>query len=120
LSLLMVSLFTETVRFDTMLSIDSLSALLYLTVIGSIVGHSLYYWLVIKTNPVFPSTWLYVSPLIALAVGIGWYGEQASVFTVIGAIAIIAGTFYMNNSSLQTWSYKKNKQVDYTVGSPKD
>jgi len=106
LSLLIFSLLTETVRFDAILARDSLGALLYLTVIGSIVGHSLYYWLVIKTNPVFPSTWLYISPLIALAIGIGWYGEQASVFTVIGAIAIIAGTFYMNNG-LRTWSYKK-------------
>jgi EamA-like transporter family. len=70
LMLLLLSAFTEHVRVESLLTANAIGSLLYLTVIGSMVGHSLFYWLVSKTNPVFPATWLYVSPLIALVIGL--------------------------------------------------
>lgn len=75
-------------------------ALLYLIVAGSMVGHSLFYWLVSRTNPVFPSTWLYISPLIALNLGIMIYGESFSWVTVAGAITILVGIILVNADTL--------------------
>jgi drug/metabolite transporter (DMT)-like permease len=44
-------------------------SLVYLTLFGSVIASGIYYWLIESTNPLFPSTWFYVSPVIALFVG---------------------------------------------------
>jgi drug/metabolite transporter (DMT)-like permease len=99
--LLLLSAFTEHVRMESLITPSSAFSLLYLTVIGSMVGHSLYYWLVAKTNPVFPSTWLYISPLIALAIGVLFYRETVTWVSLIGVLTIIAGTVLVNVDSLK-------------------
>lgn len=100
-AILLLSLFTERPEADTLLSWPSAGSLLYLTVIGSMVGHSLYYWLVARTNPVFPSTWLYISPPIAVLVGVLFYGEAVSGVTLFGVVTIIAGTMLVNAEALK-------------------
>jgi drug/metabolite transporter (DMT)-like permease len=101
LLMLLLSAFTEHVYMKSLLTANAIGSLLYLIVIGSMVGHSLFYWLVAKTNPVFPATWLYVSPLIALAIGALFYRETISWVTVLGVITIIAGTVLANWDSLK-------------------
>ncbi|MCL6601586.1 MAG: EamA family transporter [Paenibacillus sp.] len=99
--MLVLSLFTEKVHVDSLLSFKAAGSLLYLIVIGSMVGHSLYYWLVAKTNPVFPATWLYVSPPLAVGVGVLFYNEAISWVTLLGVATIIVGTVLVNGSALK-------------------
>ncbi|GGG00636.1 transporter [Paenibacillus albidus] len=99
--LFILSLATERVHPEFLLSLPTAGSLLYLTVVGSMVGHSLFYWLVSKTNPVFPSTWLYVSPPIAVGVGVLFYNETVNVITILGIVTIIAGTVLVNASALR-------------------
>jgi drug/metabolite transporter (DMT)-like permease len=106
LLLLVLSLFTEQVNLESMLTFRAVGSLLYLIVIGSMVGHSIYYWLIAKTNPVFPSTWLYISPLIALSIGVSLYNEQVSWLTLLGVITIISGTVLINLDALKQWIRK--------------
>lgn len=101
LLLLLLSLFTEHVDVRLLFSPRAAGSLLYLIIIGSMVGHSLFYWLVAKTNPVFPATWLYISPLIALAVGVVFYGETITWVTAAGVLTVIAGTICANLDSLK-------------------
>ncbi|MBP0727300.1 EamA family transporter [Bacillus sp. RG28] len=77
--------------------------ILYLIFIGSIGGHGLYYWLLSKTNPVFPSTWLYVSPLIAVVVGYFVLNEPVKPVMGIGAFLILSGVFMANRSTLEVY-----------------
>ncbi len=100
LLMLVLSVLTEDVHIQSLLTANAIGSLLYLIVIGSMVGHSLFYWLVAKTNPVFPSTWLYISPLIALAIGVLFYRETLVWISGIGVITIIAGTLLTNLKSL--------------------
>lgn len=65
-------------------------ALLYLAVIGSVVGWGLYYWLVARTGPVFPSTWTYVSPVLATAAGAWFLAEPVSPATLAGVTLVLA------------------------------
>jgi drug/metabolite transporter (DMT)-like permease len=101
LLLLILSAFTEHIHLKSMLTTSGIGSLIYLIVIGSMIGHSLFYWLVARTNPIFPSTWLYVSPLIALAIGILFYRETITLFTAVGVITIISGTVLANLDSLK-------------------
>ncbi|NQX70337.1 EamA family transporter [Paenibacillus alba] len=101
LLLLVLSSFTEHIHIMSLLTIKVTGSLLYLIVIGSMVGHSLFYWLVAKTNPFFPSTWLYISPPIALIIGMIFYRETTTWVTAAGVLTIIAGTVIANWSSLK-------------------
>jgi drug/metabolite transporter (DMT)-like permease len=107
--LLVLSSFTEHVHVESMLTPKAIGSLLYLIVVGSMVGHSIYYWLVAKTNPIFPSTWLYISPLIALGLGTLLYHETVSWFTLTGVITIIIGIILVNIDSLRQLINKPEK-----------
>ncbi|UQD52039.1 EamA family transporter [Bacillus methanolicus] len=99
--LFVLSLFTEKIAVDSMISVKVIGSLLYLIIIGSMVGHSLFYWLVANTNPVFPSTWLYISPLIAITLGSLLNHEAITWLMAVGAVTIICGTILVNLDSLQ-------------------
>lgn len=105
--LLVLSLFTENIQLSSLSQPSFLFSLLYLIVVGSMIGHSLYYYLVTKTNPVFPSTWLYISPLIAVIIGVGFYQEEMSWMTGLGSVAVIAGTILINAEALKSMLEKK-------------
>ncbi|MEQ6353233.1 EamA family transporter [Lysinibacillus sp. M3] len=99
--LIILSFFSENIQLDYLLSLASIGSLLYLTIFGSMIGHSIYYWLVSRTNPVFPSTWLYISPLIAVMLGVIFYHEYISWLTGIGTLTIIVGTVLVNFETLR-------------------
>ncbi len=99
--LLILSFVTETPNFHVLVEPNALLSLFYLTFIGSLGGHSLYYWLIKKTNPSFPATWLYVSPFIALALDLGIRQEPITSAMVFGGICIISGVFVMNQRLLR-------------------
>lgn len=104
--LLILSLFTEKIHIGTMLAPNAILSLLFLIIAGSMTGHTIFYWLIAKTNPVFPSTWLYISPLIALCLGAVLYGEPVSLVSVAGGITIIIGIIFINLDNLKTLVFK--------------
>ncbi|MGI2295689.1 DMT family transporter [Paenibacillus sp. GXUN7292] len=115
--LLLLSFFTENIQLDYLISPASIGSLLYLTIVGSMIGHSIYYWLVSRTNPVFPSTWLYISPLIAVILGVAFYHEYISWLTGIGTLTIIAGTVLVNFETLRKLLWGKGTILqDVTTG----
>lgn len=108
--LLLLALFVEPIEIGPWLAPKAALSLLYLIFAGSMTAHTIFYWLIAKTNPVFPSTWLYVSPLIALCLGAALYGEPISVLSVIGGITIVAGIVAVNLDSLKTLLSKGRPQ----------
>ncbi|RBW67913.1 DMT family transporter [Bacillus taeanensis] len=105
--LIVLSFVTERGQFDINMNPASIGSLVYLIVFGSMIGHSLYYWLVVRTNPVFPSTWLFISPIIALLLGVIFYEEAISWLTALGALTIITGTILVNFQSIRGLDKKK-------------
>lgn len=107
--LFILSLFTENIDNNQITS-SSIISLVYLIIFGSIAGHSLYYWLVSKTNSIFPSTWLYISPLIAVLLGVFLYSEYFSWITGVGALTIMLGTILINFDTLLTLIGKRSSR----------
>ncbi|WP_088832110.1 DMT family transporter [Paenibacillus tyrfis] len=99
--LLVLSLFTEREPMNALATGQGIGALLYLTVVGSMMGHSLFYWLVARTNPFFPTTWLYISPLIAFALGALLYGEAVTWGAIAGGATIIVGILLVNLDTIR-------------------
>ncbi|KKX55753.1 DMT family transporter [Brevibacillus borstelensis] len=108
-ALLVLSLFTEKIHPETMLAPSAIGSLLYLIVFGSMVGHTIFYWLVAKTNPVFPSTWLYISPIIAMALGAILYREAVSWPMATGAATTILGIVFINADTLRQMMKRPEK-----------
>lgn len=101
MGLLGLSLLSEPLRFDFAAPLAAWGSLLYLTVFGSMVAFGIYYWLVGKTNPLFPTTWVYVSPVIAMFVGALFLDEPLRPAGIAGAALIIAGVVLTNLQDLR-------------------
>jgi drug/metabolite transporter (DMT)-like permease len=110
LLLIIVSLAFERPSFSG-ISYSGWISLLYLIVIGSVLGHGLYYWLIQKTNPSFPSTWLYVSPFISLVLDIWIKNEEFHPLSIIGGFVIIAGVYLINSQTLREAFAKKPNSI---------
>ena len=80
------------------LATPAVGSLLYLIVFGSIGGHTMYLWLIGHTGPVFASTWLYVSPVIATVVGAAVLSEQVLAWNIGGAALVITGVYLINRA----------------------
>jgi drug/metabolite transporter (DMT)-like permease len=107
--LLLLSLLTEKVEFTSLTSPAAMGSLLYLIIFGSMMGHTLFYWLVSKTNPVFPSTWLFISPVIAVILGVVFYREHLTLVSGIGVLIIMIGTVLVQLKVPVTNKMKKGK-----------
>ncbi|RXT03636.1 DMT family transporter [Ammoniphilus sp. CFH 90114] len=74
----------------------SIASLLYLAIVASVLASGIYYWLIHVTNPLFPSTWTYVAPIIALSAGSLLMGEAYPVTSLAGTIFVLSGVVIIN------------------------
>ena len=72
-------------------SAASALAVLYLVVFGSLIGFTSYIWLLRNTTPAVASTYAYVNPLVALALGWALASEPLSPRTLFAAFVILTG-----------------------------
>ncbi len=72
------------------LSLRSIEALLYLILIGSLVGFSAYVWLLKNVSPYLASTYAFVNPLVALGLGYFFADEILSSKALIATVLIIS------------------------------
>ncbi len=70
-------------------SLRSLAAFLYLTVFGSLVAYSAYFWLLRATTPARLSTISYVNPLVAVMLGWASGDEPVTARTAVAAAVIL-------------------------------
>jgi drug/metabolite transporter (DMT)-like permease len=71
-------------------STTSLLALVYLIVLGSLVGFSAYIWLLKAAPTHLVGTYAYVNPVVAVLLGTLWLGEPITLTTLVGGAAIVA------------------------------
>jgi drug/metabolite transporter (DMT)-like permease len=67
----------------------SLWALVYLIVMGSLVGFTAYIYLLQKTTPALASTYAFVNPVVAVLLGWALAGEAVTPRTVLAAAVIV-------------------------------
>jgi drug/metabolite transporter (DMT)-like permease len=102
IGLFLISAVTEPITAVSF-SVSSLLSLFYLAVVASIIASTIYYWLVRETNATFPTTWTYVSPIIALAIGAIFLGEQLTSIAILGSVGVLAGILLLNWETWAKW-----------------
>ena len=86
---------------DATFSTDALLATGYMVVVGSLIGFSAYVWL-LKTVPASTvSTYAYVNPVIAVALGWAFNDEVISARTLTAGAAIVVGVALMVSRSTE-------------------
>jgi drug/metabolite transporter (DMT)-like permease len=90
---------------------EAVLPLLYLVVVGSLVGHSANLWLVKKAGPLFTSSWSYVSPVIATAVGAIALGEGASLWNIAGAALTLFGVYMITKAEMRPFAVPETRPV---------
>jgi len=81
----------EAANFDlALVSVKSLAALGYLTIAGSLVAYSAYFWLLSRFPPTLISTHTFVNPIVALVIGWSIAGEVLTPRFVLGGVVVIA------------------------------
>jgi drug/metabolite transporter (DMT)-like permease len=70
-------------------SARSLWSLVYLIVMGSLVGFTAYIYLLQKTTPALASTYAFVNPVVAVLLGWALAGEAVTTRTLLAAVVIV-------------------------------
>ena len=71
------------------------AALVYLVLVGSLIGYSSYYWLLAHAPISLTTTYTYVNPVVAVLLGWGLLGERPGLRTVVGGAIAIAGVAFV-------------------------
>jgi len=75
-------------RMDMLPNLQGVLSVGYLTVFGSIIAFTAYVWLLQNVRPVLASSYAYVNPVIAVALG-AWIAHERFSAADIGAMAVI-------------------------------
>jgi len=68
----------------------SLAALAYLSVFGSVVGFNAYLYLLRTVPPAVVSTYAFVNPIVAMALGWAFANEALTARTLLAAVIVVA------------------------------
>lgn len=72
-------------------SLRPLSAMLYLIIGGSLLGFSAYGYLLSHVRPALATSYAYVNPLVAVALGVALVGEQVNLLEMLAMLTILSG-----------------------------
>jgi drug/metabolite transporter (DMT)-like permease len=78
-------------RIKTIPSWKSIGAVIYLAVVGSLVGFSAYMYLLNKVRPALATSYAYVNPVFAVALGVWLAGEKITFIGITAMLIIVAG-----------------------------
>jgi drug/metabolite transporter (DMT)-like permease len=70
-------------------SAESIYAMIYLIVFGSLVGFTAYSWLLKNARPTIVATYAYINPIVAVLLGWGLAGETLTGQMLLGAAIIV-------------------------------
>ena len=102
-------------------SAASLLALLYLVVIGSLVGFTVYIWLLQNLPTSTVATYAYVNPVVAVLLGWLFLREEVTIRTLIAAAVIIGAVVAMIRGRPQAETEPQpepDRVVDDTAAAP--
>jgi len=80
------------------ISLQSILALGYLIVFGSLVAFTAYIWLLRVTLPAHAATYAYVNPVVAVLLGWALGGEPLTARTLLAAAVIVGAVVIITSS----------------------
>ena len=99
------------------LTSQAVAAMLFLTIIGSLVGFTCYLWLLGVVSATRVATYAYVNPIVAVFLGWGLAGERLSLLSVAASFIVLAAVVVIVTSRRQVTSssQRQAKPAAYDV-----
>ncbi|MDE3058679.1 MAG: EamA family transporter [Bacteroidota bacterium] len=88
------ALFDQPVRF--IVSFESISVLLFLSLLSSAFGFVAYMWLLKRVDAVKLSMVAFLVPVIAIALGLIFLNEAVTALDIAGTVCVLSGLFVVN------------------------
>jgi drug/metabolite transporter (DMT)-like permease len=76
---------------DTVPTMQSFSALLYLSLVGTVIGFTAYMYLLKTVRPSLATSYAYINPLVAIILSIIFLGETISPIAMLAMLTILTG-----------------------------
>ncbi len=73
----------------------SVLAVVYLGIVGSLVGFTAYTYLLVRVRPALATSYAYVNPVLALLLGVWLNGEHVGVIEISAMAVILAGVLFV-------------------------
>jgi drug/metabolite transporter (DMT)-like permease len=93
-------------------SLSSIAGWAYLTIAGTLVAFAAYIWLLKRVTPTLVATYTFVNPVIAVALGWAFLGEQLTLSMGAGALLIVAS---VSGLLLTQWGTASKEKDSRTV-----
>lgn len=77
-----------------------LGSILYLALFGTVVAFILYFWLLRKISAVNAALMAFITPLVAIFIGVLFFEESLTTLIVIGTVMILSGILLTNRRYL--------------------
>jgi drug/metabolite transporter (DMT)-like permease len=111
LPLLAVAAVSE--RLDTFtVSWASVGSILYLSILGTVIAFNGWYWLLGRVTAVQASLVAFLTPAVAVFIGVGFFEESLTVPIVLGTMMILSGVFLVSRKPVD----KPNVPASETSG----
>ena len=88
--LLFIGAIRESVR-DFLVTPNSMGALLYLSIIGTVIAFVIYYWLMQRIQVTRVSLIVLITPLVAIFLGWSLLGEGLNIKMIAGSVLVLGG-----------------------------
>ncbi|HEU0185646.1 MAG TPA: EamA family transporter [Blastocatellia bacterium] len=113
-SLILVGTLTgEWTRFEiAAVSLNSVLALAYLLVFGSLITFTAYSWLLKNARPAMVATYAYVNPVIAVVLGWAFAGESFTGRMLLGAAVIVGSVVLITSPGSESIAEEKIDLVE--------
>lgn|SRR5690606_33159171 len=109
--LLLMSVFWDDFGNISGISSDSIWALVYLTVFGSLVAYSCFVIALEKLPAAVVSVYAYINPFIALLLGYFLLDEPLTIITMLALIVTLAGTYWINKGFAKETKEQLQKEI---------
>jgi drug/metabolite transporter (DMT)-like permease len=103
-----------------LVSMKSLLALGYLTIAGSLIAYSAYFWLLSRFSPTLISTHTYVNPVVALVLGWSIAGETLTAWFILGGVVVIAAIVLVGRATSKEGKATKIRKLELIKSSNSD
>jgi drug/metabolite transporter (DMT)-like permease len=82
-------------------SARAIAAVAYLGIFGSLVGFTAYTYLLEHTRPAVATSYAYVNPVIAVALGVAFAGERFGAWSLAGSLIVLAAVVVVGRARLR-------------------
>jgi drug/metabolite transporter (DMT)-like permease len=72
-------------------ALSSIEAMVFLTFFGSLIAFCAYGYLLKRVRPALATSYAYVNPLVAVALGVGFAGEHITIIGIVAMLVILSG-----------------------------